>query len=201
MASVGARCLVTLDEARDFLKRTNTDDDDAIAGYCDMVTALVEMRTRRKLKSRTYSGTTNNEAKLIMNGTGTHEILMREYPVTNVTAVDVVSYDQSVTRTMALGGYRILDGGRAVQVPNDVFDKGQSNIEMTCVAGYNAADHARDLATLKTVTLRWIQVLWQDKDLAVGRGSNIAVGGESLSFLGDAVPKDILTMLYPYERW
>jgi hypothetical protein len=49
--------------------------------------------------------------------------------------------------------------------------------------------------------LRVLQVIWQDKEMAVGRGANISVGGESLSFIGDALPKDIVNMLRPFERW
>jgi uncharacterized phiE125 gp8 family phage protein len=201
MANVGTRCLVTLDEARDYLKRTNTDDDDAIAIFADIATANVESYTKRKLKSRTYDGGANNEPKMVLNGRGSSEIALREFPVTSISAATVLYDDGVTTRSLNITGYRLLHGGRRVLLPYDSFDPGQANITITCVAGYLAGTHDADLTVLKSATLRWLQVLWQDKDMGVGRGANISVGGESLSFIGDALPKDIALALRPFERW
>jgi hypothetical protein len=201
MAQVGAYSLVTLDEARDFLKRTTTDDDDAIALYADSATALIETYCARKLKSRTYDGGAGNEPKMLLSGRGAHEISFSQYPVTSVSAVVARSDDGVTTRTLDITGHRLLYGGRRMFLPRDVFDEGEDNIEVTCVAGYLAGTHDAELRSLRMGCLRWLQVLWQDKDLAVGRGANISVGGESLSFIGDAIPKDIALMLRPFERW
>jgi hypothetical protein len=200
MANVGSRCLVTLDEARDYLKRTTTDDDDQIALYADLTTGLIENYTKRKLVSRTYDGIGTNEPKMVLSGRGLSEISLREFPVTSVSAATAKD-DFGTVRTLTLTNHRLLHGGRRLWLPSDSFDVGQSNIEVTCVCGYLAGVHDSELRALKAACLRWLQVIWQDRDLAVGRGANIAVGGESLSFIGDALPKDIVLMLRPFERW
>ena len=125
---------------------------------------------------------------------------MREYPVTGVTEITATSYDGTI-RTISIAALRIIDGGMAIQIPYDIFDKGNANITVTCTAGYLAGFHDQQLSTLKMATLRWLQVIWQDRELAIGRGANISVGGESVSLLSDAVPKDILSLIYRYERW
>ncbi len=201
MASVGTRCLVTLDEVRDYLKASSTDDDEMLAQFADSATAAIEVYTKRKLVSRTYDGGANNEPKMVLSGRGSSEISFREFPVTAVTAA-VVRYDDGVTtRTLNITGARLLHGGRRLWLPFDSFDEGQSNVEITCVAGYSEAVHPSEVRTLKLACLRWSQVMWQDHVMAVGRGANIAVGGESVSVIGDAIPKDIALMLRPFERW
>lgn len=201
MAAVGSRSLVTLDEARDYLKRTTTDDDDAVAQYADLATGFVEIYTKRKLVSRTYNGGVGNEPKMILSGRGLIEISAREYPVTSVASILAREDDGTTTRSLNLTGLRLLNGGRRIWLPYDSFDPGQSNIEVECVAGYIAGVHDSELRSLKIACLRVLQVIWQDKELAVGRGANISVGGESLSFIGDPLPKDIVNMLRPFERW
>jgi hypothetical protein len=201
MANVGSRSLVTLDEVRDYMKRSNTDLDATDAQMADWITAAVESYTQRKLVSRIYDGGVNNEPKMILSGRGSHEIACREYPVTAVTAIAVRYDDGTTTRALNITGLRLLHGGRRIALPYDSFDVGQNNIEVSCTCGYLSGSHDSELRTLKLACLRWLQVASQDRDMAVGRGANISVGGESLSFIGDAMPRDIVTMLRPFERW
>lgn len=202
MATLAANALISLAQAKLYLKRDETtDDDEKIADFVDLVSAAIESYTHRKLLARTYDGTANNEPTMILSGRGSKEIAVREYPVTSVSEIVERYADGATTRTLSLTGMRLLHGGRRIWLPYDEFPAGQNNVEVKCVAGYAEATHPSDVRTLRLAAMRYLQVVWQDYELALGRGQTLSVGGESVAVLPDELPKDVKMMLRPFERW
>jgi len=202
MSAPSKYALLTLEEGRDYLKidEPSSGDDDRICMFIDWVTAAIERWTARKLVSRTYDAGAGNPPKMVLSGKGSDEIAFREVPVTACSAM-VRVLDDGTTMNVDLTGARLLHGGRRLWAPRDFFVEGQSNYQATCVAGYLEGTHDTELRTLKLAACRYLQVVWQDRSLAVGRGANIAVGGESVSFIEQPMPKDIVQLLRPFERW
>lgn len=199
--AVAKYALCTLEEARQYLKLTTGDHDDWLADLIDMVSASIELYTKRKLASRIYDGGSGNEGVMKLSGRGSADIGLREFPVTAVTEALVRYDDGTTTRTLNITGARLLYGGRRLWLPYDSFPAGESNIELKCTAGYLAGTHDSELRTLKLGMLRCVQVSWQDRELALGRGTTFGVGDQSVSVLPDDLPKDVKTLLRPFERW
>lgn len=201
MASVGANALCSLEEGRAYLKIETADHDAWLAAMIDMVTGSAEVYTKRKLITRVYDGASGHEPAMVLNGTGARDISLREFPCTAVTEATELYEDGTTTRTMDLTGARLIMGGRRLWLPYDSFPRGQANILLKCTAGYVSGVHDSELRTLKLAALRMLQVSWQDYELALGRGTTIGVGNESVSVLATDLPEDVKTLLRPFERW
>lgn len=194
--------LVTLEEAKDYLKRESGDDDLVVADCINRVSAAIETYCRRKLVSRTFdsaSSVPGHEPTMLLSGRGDHEVLLREYPLTTLSGIVHRYEDGTNILTLNTTGWRIVPG-HALFLPYSAFPVGRRNIEVRCVAGYLAGTHDAELDTLRLAALRWVQIAYQDRDLSIGRGTNFAVGSQSVSLIPDAIPKDVASLLRPFER-
>lgn len=201
-ATLKPYALVTLDDARDYLKREDGEEDVRIVETINRVSAAIETYCRRKLVSRIYDSTSEvagHEPTMLLSGRGDHEVLLREYPLTALAGVVHRYDDGTTTKTLTTTGWRIVPG-HALFLPYDAFPIGRRNIEVRCTAGYLAGTHDAELDTLRLAALRWIQIAWQDRDLGIGRGTNFSVGSQSVSLIPDAIPKDVASLLRPFER-
>jgi len=109
-------------------------------------------------------------------------------------------YDDGVTtRTLNIAGLRIT-AGHEIHLPYDSFAKGYKNIEVVCNLGYSAADHARERRALESACLRFVQVLFQDREAVIGRGTTFGVGGETVQLISEPIPSDIKKVLEPFVR-
>lgn len=194
--------LTDLDTARAYLKSESTKDDPIIKGLVNHASTKIEMHCRRYLLARPYddsSGVAGKRPTLKLDGRGSATIMMTEYPINTITSMTERYADGVSTRPLNLTGLRIMTGHQ-VYLPNDSFAYGFRNIEVVCNLGYAAVTHDRERRALEAICLRWVQVLWQDRDAAIGRGTTFGVGGETVQLIQSAIPPDILDALRPFER-
>ena len=194
--------LCDLDTARAYLKSETTVHDDVIKGLVNHASAQIEMHCRRYLLARDYDSaavTVGKRPTLVLDGSGSNVIQLTEYPVNTVTSGIERYSDGTTTRPLVLTGYRILPGHK-LWLPMDSFPKGRQNIELKCNLGYTDANHVRERRALESACLRFVQVLFQDREAVIGRGTTFGVGGETVQLIADAVPADIQKVLQPFVR-
>jgi hypothetical protein len=192
--------LVGLTQVKSYLKRLSAPDttyDDMLNRMIDYATGQIEKYCARRFVSRVYATT----AALLHDGDGTQRLRVREWPVTTLTAVRERYQDGvTATRTLNITGAEIERNGRVIYLPLDGFPEGDQNIEVDCTAGYLAGKHDAEIKALEAAALRWIQVMWQDQEHGIGRGTGISAGGESISFIDQPMPKDVERALLPFVR-
>lgn len=194
--------LCDLDTARAYLKTETTVHDDVIKALVNHASSQIEMHCRRYLLARPYdtaSAVPGKRPTLVVDGTGTNVVQLPEYPINTVTSA-LERYDDGVTtRALNLSGLRILTGYK-VRIPMDSFTKGKQNIELKCNLGYSAATHMRERRALESACLRYVQVLFQDREGVIGRGTTFGVGGETIQLISEPIPADIQKILQPFVR-
>jgi hypothetical protein len=196
--------LCDLDTARAYLKSESVVDDDVIKALINHASAQIEMHCRRYLFARDYNTgavTVGKRPTLKLNGTGSNWISFggAEFPINTVTSMTERFDDGVTTRTLNIAGLRILMGHK-VRIPYDSFTQGERNIEVVCNLGYEAATHARERRALESACLRFVQVLMQDREAVIGRGTTFGVGGETVQLIADPIPADIQKVLQPFVR-
>jgi len=196
--------LVDLDTARGYLKTPDTNQfDETIKLLIDHASAQIGMHTRRYLLARDYdsgSAVAGHRDTLILDGTGNGLIYFPEYPVNSVSSILERYPDGTTTRTLNITGLRKVKG-HGIYLPYDSFGRSLQNIEVKCNLGYAAGTHDRERRALEAIACRWVQVLWQDRDAAIGRGTSFGVGGDSVQLISTAIPPDVEKALAPFVRW
>lgn len=193
-------------------------DDNLIAKFINWATAGLERMTLRKLLRRTYLGagdpnaTPPKEAQLLASGDGTPSIYIPEWPAA-ITAcrarlpgggtqvIDLANaWSDSAGR---------VDMGAFYTYPLDVnlfpwgsvaFPTGRLNLEIDCVAGYDAALFPTDFDSLQHCSARICEVIYQDWKLRVGRGSVASAAGGTVNLIPAAMPKDVQDTVRRYRR-
>ena len=189
-----ASALTDVESARDYLQLSDDSLDRRVIEWINAATGWIERRTRRALKSRSYSGA----SALKVNGYGTKEAVCPEYPVTTVSSVSVRESDGTLT-ALDITGHRIEPGG-VIFLPNDVIPEGEANVELTVIAGYLAATHDAELAVLEHACERLVLVYYQDWKDKIGRGTGYSVAGFSVSLIRDPVPADVSDLVDRFGR-
>jgi hypothetical protein len=195
--------LCDLDTAKAYMKSADTTvHDDVLKNLINHASAQIEMHCMRYLLARPYdtaSVVPGKRATLKLDGDGSNRLRFTEYPVNTVTSA-VERYDDGVTtRAINLAGLRILSTTQ-VSIPYDAFPRGRKNIEVVCNLGFSAADHARERRALESACLRFVQVLFQDREAVIGRGTTFGVGGETVQLISEPIPADIQKVLQPFVR-
>ena len=202
IVTLDALTLTDLDTARAYLKAESTQNDDTIKQLVNHASSQIEMHCRRYLLARPYdtaSGVAGKRPTLKVNGDGGNKLFFPEYPINTVTSILERYPDGVTTRTLSLTGLVIMEGHK-IYLPNDSFAKGYRNIEVVCNLGYAAGTHDRERRAIEAACLRFVQVLWQDRDAAIGRGTSFGVAGESVQLIQTALPPDIEKALQPFVR-
>lgn len=195
--------LTDLDTARAYLKSETVAFDATIIQLVNHASSQMEMHCRRYLLARDYddgAATVGKRPTLMLNGDGSNILALTEYPINTVASILERYTDGTTTRALNITGLRIMTGHQ-IYLPMDSFAKGFRNIEVKCNLGYTAATHVRERRVLESIACRWVQVLWQDRDAAIGRGTTFGVGGESVQLVSTALPPDVEKALSPFVRW
>jgi len=204
--------LTDLDTARAYLKATTTNYDEVIKACVNRASAQIELYCKRYLLARTYddaSGVAGDRPTMRLDGSrcgpplgygmSANVIMVTEYPIVSVTSITSLYPDGVTTRTLNTAGMKFLPGHR-IQLPNDSFDPGNQNILIKGVFGYSTSRHARERRALEAACLRWVQVMYQDQDAVIGRGTTFGVGGETVQLISGAMPSDVIAAIAPFQR-
>lgn len=154
--------------------------------------------------SAPISAALRGHGPLVANGSAAfdaNELTMGQAPITEV--VSVKSLDDDGTRSaIDITGYRTRGtmGISVLLLPNGVLPLGQMNVEVECVAGYSGLRHQSELDALQHACHRMVQVMWQDYEQAIGRGSDVTVQGFGVNFIDSAMPKDVADIVDRFRR-
>ncbi|GEM_PF-470841 len=119
-----------------------------IATLCAAVSAMVRKFTRRDLTLESYTE--------LADGTGTTFLLLKQYPISNVTQVCLVGNEPNHD----VGGYT-LDASHGILIrSNSIWNKGYSNYSVVYEGGYETLPE-----DLVEACAEWVAALfWQTKD-------------------------------------
>ena len=195
--------LCDLDTAKAYMKSADTTvHDDVLKALINHASSQIEMHCKRYLLARSYdtaSVVPGKRATLKLDGDGSNRLRFTEYPVNTVTSVVDRYSDGVTTRTLNISGLRIVSS-HEVQIPYDAFTRGRKNLEVICNLGYSTAEHSRERRALESACLRFVQVLFQDREAVIGRGTTFGVGGETVQLISEPIPSDIQKVLQPFVR-
>lgn len=176
--ALNAEALITVALATEMLGLTE-DDSSILEKYINQASAIAEQRTRRKLKSRTYTSQT-------FDGMGSRKILFPEYPLSSVSAISVDGVNVlSLVKVYRYGEIRLTEG---------VFTEGDQNVVISAVAGYDPVPDDLQDAVLEIVA-------WNMKRF-VGKG--IGIRSESADGVNIGmeieIPMNAARILFDHER-
>jgi hypothetical protein len=133
---------------------------------------------------------------LMLHGTGEAVIVAPEGPVTEIISAGSIS--DSVLTSIDYSSIGL--GGRLLRLTDSVWPWGSYNIQLAVQAGYVPGIHDSDLDVLEHCCLRLVQVMYQDFEDRIGRGSDITVQGAAIQFIDSAMPKDIAGSIDTFKR-
>jgi uncharacterized phiE125 gp8 family phage protein len=192
--------LVTLTDAKQYLKVTTSNDDAILATLINSVSAWIQGYLKRNLVSKTYTE--------YYSGDGSNELILRNTPIVSITSIYVDSLrawasDNLVDST----DYIIKKGSGIVQAFNLLYGWtcGESNIKITYVAGYSIGitggdgtlPHDIRLAVKRLLDLHY-RMGYSQRKLDTQSES---IGGMNTQFKDEDIPKDIKSMLDGYKSF
>ena len=126
--------LITLQEAKDYLGITGTDEDNFLEPIVNMVNDYVEKYVGRKLEATDYD-------KELYDGPGTNALVLRNFPIISVSEVlertDEVESATVEERTDEYdAGYYILNADEGILYRDVPWTRGRGVIEVSYRAGY-----------------------------------------------------------------
>jgi uncharacterized phiE125 gp8 family phage protein len=182
---VASATLATLADLRTYLGKSAADtaDDVLLARILAAVSAWFERQTGRKLALAAYTE--------ILDGDGQAVIVPREYPVTEVTAVTVGTFEVPQATASTSSGWFLRDG--VIRLRGYTASHGVGNVSIAYTAGFefvpdDIQQAVRELAALK----------YRERP-HVGTASQ-SVAGQSMSYLPSIIPASVQSVVDSYKR-
>lgn len=134
---------------------------------------------------------------------GGRQLLLPEYPVSEVKAVTVL-YTDGTTRALSLANAR-LRPQTGIYIMGDEYPATGEYIRVEFRAGYRAPTvsdraHEQPWRRLEHLCLRCVQVLWQDYRHEIGRSVEVNLRDQLLRFTSLKLPEDIRDGLFEFAR-
>lgn len=189
---LAAYALIDVEQAREFLRIEDTDQDEIITGLVNEASAWMETETRRTLKARTGTMT--------FSGPGATWAVMPEAPFNSMASAEYRDADGTWTALNITGAQIVVDTGE-VYLPNDVWWEGRKNIRVTGEVGFKAGTHDRDLKTLGLCCEQLVQILYQVRQNKIGRAEAVSIVGTGIAIKSDALPIEVKKTLAAYTRY
>lgn len=190
MALDTTNAIVSITEAKDFLKITAETDDAIIESLINRASSWANDYTGRLLLSRT-----NTE---YYDGDGTGTILLRQYPVTSITNIyddvdrvfgsNTIIPAPDIILNQESGIVRLFNGTAA-------FNKGMMNVKAVYVAGYVTPPESLKEAVLVHVGHSYRR---QYADQKFGVVSE-TTGDRTISYVNEDFPARAKSLLNPYR--
>jgi len=200
-----------LNEVKEFLQITSTNDDSLITNMISRTTKMIQDYLGRNIFSRTITE--------LQSGDGmTSLITLREYPIISVTTIHDDPNRTFGSGTLLIkdtttveGDYIIIDeddpdgenAGEILCVDGVVFSKGDKNIKVVYIAGYATASIPK---TLVMAQIDLVAFFFRNKDMRLGIDS-YRLGQFSVKYTPNdtannkfaGVPAQILSSLDMYK--
>ena len=124
---------ITVDEVKDYLGITGTDEDDTLATIVASVNAFIPQYTNRIWDKTTYT-------EELYDGPGHAALQLKQYPIISITKIEVE--DEEIEERSGVGeqGYYVKDYDTGIIYNNELWDRGRGNTLVSYVAGYETAD-------------------------------------------------------------
>ncbi len=189
MALDTANALVSLAEAKTFLKISASSEDSVIEDFINRASIWANDYTGRRLKSRSNSD--------VYDGDGSDILLLRDYPLVSITdlRIDDGSYSGAPPQTTS-DDYTLNLPSGLIKLKNGVlFVKGFQNVDITYTAGYTTAPE-----TVKEAVLLYVGHLYrrQYADQKFGVQSE-TVGDRTTTYGSDDIIPKAKSLLNPYR--
>lgn len=188
--ALSSTALLTLAEVQEHLEIY----DSAQLGYLEIlterVTAWIEKKTGRRLKSRTYT----NE---ITSGWGKSHLMMYEWPVMAVSGVDFIlnvaptSWESQSLTELLIDSYDL----RTVRFRDRVFPKGTDNVRLTYTAGYVTVPE-----DLKQLALELVTQKHRIKDRQMAGVTAATFQGQTVSYFTGNMLRETEFIFDAYRR-
>lgn len=193
----GPNALATLADVKLYLRIAVADvsEDAFLDRLIDMSTGQIEKYTRRKLKERV--GLTE-----FYDGTGTSHLILREFPITGLTSVNIdplqtfgtateIDVTQFIVRSDKEGRISISPIGSTTSAR---FPGGVKNVKVVYNAGFATIPDELALAAIKLVAVHFAKA----REGADGVAAE-SLGGRAVTWI-DGLPADIVDMLREFRR-
>lgn len=188
---MGATDLLTLAQVKEHLDIVDSDQDSYLATLIERVTGMVEVRTGRKLYTRTYTDE-------LYDGSGTNVLRLKEWPVTSVTAVSFLDSQTATTWTAQSLTYLVIDKETQRSIvfrDGTTFPRDFQNVKLSFVAGLTTVP-----PQLAQETLRLLTLLHRAKDKQMENVESVTMMGQTTRFVTPQQFLDDSGVFDYYER-
>ena len=185
MALDTTNALVSLAEAKTFLKISASSEDSVIEDFINRASIWANDYTGRRLKSRSNSD--------VYDGDGSDILLLRDYPVNAVTLLQIV--DEPVPLIIYEDFSLNAENGIIKTKNGRMITKGFQNVTITYTAGYSTPPE-----TIKEAVLLYVGHLYrrQYADQKFGVQSE-TVGDRTTTYGSDDIIPKAKALLNPYR--
>lgn len=193
MAIDTAIALISLADAKAFLKITASSEDGIVGDMVNEISQFVNNHCGHNILETTYTE--------YYDGDGTNELILGNFPVSTLTSVnDDVARSFSASTAKSVASDILLEKGAGIiRLWNNggIFMCGQGNVKVVYVAGYTLATvpHPIQLAVRKLVAMLYRRSYQTPKDGVQTETQQ----DRTTTFFDEAIPKDVTMMLQPYR--
>lgn len=188
--SLNANAMTTLAMAKSYLKlpaAADANNDPIVELFINSSSEYIERECDRIFKQATY-----NE---IRSGRKQNIILLKQWPVTTISAVYVDSSGQFGAGTaLDATDYQIGDDGNSLILMSGVFPNGYNNVKITYQAGYATIPSDLEHACLWGVS--FYRNLRDGQDIGRPQKSK----GDENTQISQAMPQDVRDCIARYKR-
>jgi uncharacterized phiE125 gp8 family phage protein len=181
-----ANALVTLNQAKDYLSITlaDTSKDSWVEMLINSASDLIERHCSRKFKSASYTH--------YYDGHGNNELVLAQYPVTNISSVKVDTERVfGAETTLGATSFQVMEDG-VLRLHSQRFPEGSQVVKVEYTAGYATVPGDLQIACLFSV--EWMFRTQNDRRL--GR-TTVNKGNESVENV-PGIPKEVEQILQPF---
>lgn len=139
---------------------------------------------------------------LTVDGDGTNELQVPEYPIVEVFGIYALDGEGART-ALDVTGARIEYRTGMVYLPNDTVPTGTRNIEIDCRAGYEHPDDGGEWeswSALEALSLRVGEIFYSDGNELRGRIQQSSMGSGSSSTVTEEMPADVEQAIARFVR-
>lgn len=184
MANTEKVSFITLDEVKDALNITDTNSDSILGSLISAQSAAIQSATNRKLIKTTYTDYFNGDHDL-------KQLCLQEFPVSSITTVhDDTDRDYDAGSLISSEDY-VVEADTGILRFDTLLTRGQQNIKVVYVAGYDPVPDDLKLACTYLVAAEYKALRMQ---------VNTREGMQVLTAQLDKLREQAMALIHPYKR-